>query len=207
MKNAENIADLAKLVPDYLGLIFYRPSKRFVGNLSQEVLNALPKSIKLTGVFVDEKVEEVLEIVKKYNLSAIQLHGSESEAYCQFLKNELSVALPSNKIEFLKAFGLSKSFDFETLKPYADVVDYFLFDTKTTEHGGSGLTFDWEILRSYNDEKPFFLSGGLSPENIQEVLKLDFKQFYGVDLNSKFEKEPGLKNIASLKAAFELIRN
>jgi phosphoribosylanthranilate isomerase len=206
MRNAENIAELAKLNPDYLGLIFYRPSKRFVGNLDQVVLNSLPKSIKLTGVFVDENMEDVLEIVQEYNLSTIQLHGSESGEYCKDLKYELSKRMPSKNIDLLKAFGLALGFDFGRLKPYNDAVDYFLFDTKTTEHGGSGLTFDWQLLGSYNDEKPFFLSGGLSPENIQEVLNLDLKQLYAVDLNSKFEIEPGLKDLESLQAAFDLIR-
>jgi phosphoribosylanthranilate isomerase len=206
MKNPENIACLAKLNPDYLGLIFYQASKRFVSNPDTLVLNSLPSSIKLTGVFVDENLEEVLKLAQKYNLSAIQLHGSESVAYCQHLKNELSKSMPSKNMELLKAFGLATSFDFGLLKPFNDTVDYFLFDTKTTEYGGSGLTFDWQILEGYSEEKPFFLSGGLSPENIQEVLNLDLKHLFGLDLNSKFEIEPGLKDLESIKIAFDLIR-
>jgi phosphoribosylanthranilate isomerase len=206
MKNPENIACLAKLNPDYLGLIFYQASKRFVSNPDTLVLNSLPSSIKLTGVFVDENLEEVLKLAQKYNLSAIQLHGSESVAYCQHLKNELSKSMPSKNMELLKAFGLATSFDFGLLKPFNDTVDYFLFDTKTTEYGGSGLTFDWRILEGYSEEKPFFLSGGLSPENIQEVLNLDLKHLFGLDLNSKFEIEPGLKDLESIKIAFDLIR-
>lgn len=206
MRDPENIVELAKLNPDYLGLIFYSPSKRFVGNPDKELLNSLPKSIKLVGVFVDEVMEVVLNKIKEYDLSAIQLHGSESFIYCQQLKNELSIQMPSKKIDLLKAFGLSNSFDFAVLKPFVDVVDYFLFDTKTTEHGGSGLTFDWQILREYLEEKPFFLSGGLAPENIQEIHNLGLDQLYGLDLNSKFESAPGLKNIESLQSTFEIIR-
>ena len=206
MRNPDNIAALAKLNPDYLGLIFYHASKRFVANPDMETLNSLPVSINVTGVFVDEKIEEVQKIALEYNLSVIQLHGSESAAYCHQLKNELSAKIPTKKIDLVKAFGLGIDFDFGLLKPYNDIVDYFLFDTKTTEHGGSGITFDWQILGSYSDEKPFFLSGGLSPENIQEVLNLDLKYLYGVDLNSKFEIEPGLKDLESLQATFDLIR-
>lgn len=206
MRNSENIAALAKLNPDYMGLIFYHASKRFVANPDMETLNSLPVSIKVTGVFVDEKIDVVKKNALEYNLSAIQLHGSESAAYCYQLKNELSTKIPTKKIDLVKAFGVGIDFDFEMLKPYNAVVDYFLFDTKTTEHGGSGLTFDWKILGSYSGEKPFFLSGGLSPENIQEVLNLDLNHLYGVDLNSKFEIEPGLKDLESLKAAFDLIR-
>jgi phosphoribosylanthranilate isomerase len=206
MRNSGNIVDLANLNPDYLGLIFYQYSKRYVGNLDKVLLNSLPQSIKLTGVFVDEEIEEVIEMALEYNLNALQLHGSESVAYCQQLKNDLSIKAPSKKIDLLKAFGISSTFNFGILKPYNDVVDYFLFDTKTEGHGGSGLIFDWRKLEDYKEEKPFFLSGGLSLENIQEVHELALEHLYGVDLNSKFEIEPGLKDIESLQSAFDIIR-
>lgn len=206
MRNPENIFALAELKPDYIGLIFYPLSKRFVGDLDTKVLGELPKSIKLTGVFVDESLENVLEIAQKYNLSAIQLHGSQTVEYCLELKSELSRTLALDKIEIWKAFGIGLTFDFGILNSYKEVVDFFLFDTKTVEHGGSGISFDWRVLSEYKSEKPFFLSGGLSPENIQEVFNLNHKQLFGVDLNSKFEMEPGLKDIESLKTAFSLIR-
>lgn len=206
MRHPENIFALAELKPDYLGLIFYPLSKRFVGELDIKVLGELPTSIKLTGVFVDESLENVLENAQKYNLSAIQLHGSESEEYCRELKSELFKISPLNKIEIWKAFGIGLGFDFGSLDAYRDVVDSFLFDTKTEAHGGSGLSFDWRVLSEYKLDKPFFLSGGISPENIHEVFNLNHKQLFGVDLNSKFELEPGLKDVLSLKTAFSLIR-
>jgi phosphoribosylanthranilate isomerase len=206
MRNPENIFALAELKPDYLGLIFYPLSKRFVGDLDKSVLDVLPKSIKLTGVFVDESLENVLEITQKFNLSAIQLHGSESVEYCRELKRELTRISPLIEIEIWKAFGISSSFDFETLNSFQNNVDSFLFDTKTVEHGGSGISFDWRVLSKYKLDKPFFLSGGISPENIQEVFNLNHKQLLGVDLNSKFEIEPGLKDIDSLQSAFDIIR-
>ena len=206
MRNPENIFALAELKPDYLGLIFYPLSKRFVGDLDKSVLGVLPKSIKLTGVFVDESLENVLEIVQKFNLSAIQLHGSESVEYCRELKRELTRTSHFIEIEIWKAFGISSSFDFETLNSFQNNVDSFLFDTKTVEHGGSGISFDWRVLSEYKLDKPFFLSGGISPENILEVFNLNHKQLLGVDLNSKFEIEPGLKDIDSLQSAFDIIR-
>lgn len=206
MRNPENIFALAELKPDYLGLIFYPLSKRFVGDLDKSVLGVLPISIKLTGVFVDESLENVLEKVQEYNLNAIQLHGSESVEYCRELKRELTRTSPFIEIEIWKAFGISSSFDFETLNSFQNNVDSFLFDTKTVEHGGSGISFDWRVLSEYKLDKPFFLSGGISPENIQEVFNLNHKQLLGVDLNSKFEIEPGLKDIDSLQSAFDIIR-
>jgi phosphoribosylanthranilate isomerase len=205
MRDAANIIHLSELKPDYLGLIFYSQSKRFVGNPDKNVLKLLPDSIKLTGVFVDEVMDEVLKKVKQYNLRAVQLHGSESVNYCHLLSKLLAMQCPDNKIEIIKAFGVFSAFDFNILNPFEDVVDYFLFDTKTSEHGGSGLTFDWIILDQYLGQKPFFLSGGLSPENILKISNLDLGKLYGVDLNSKFELEPGVKDINSLKCVFELI--
>jgi len=106
----------------------------------------------------------------------------------------------------LKAFGVNEDFDFDQLNDYLGKVDYFLFDTKTDAHGGSGKTFNWDILNKYNLDVPFFLSGGLSVDNLDQISKITHPQFYGVDLNSKFEIEPGLKDIEKLKQAFSLIK-
>jgi phosphoribosylanthranilate isomerase len=206
MRNPQNITSLAELNPDYIGLIFYPGSKRYVSNPDKSILSSLPSSIKLTGVFVDEKEDEVVQKVILYGLSAVQLHGNESPLYCENLRNKFKNQLPDVRIDLIKAFGVYPGFDFSTLEAYNEVVDYFLFDTKTSEHGGSGMTFDWTILDQYVGEKMFFLSGGLSPENIDGIFNLATKKIHALDLNSKFETEPGLKNIESLKSAFQLIR-
>jgi phosphoribosylanthranilate isomerase len=206
MRNPQNILSLANLNPDYIGLIFYPESKRYVSDPDKAVLSSLPSSIKLTGVFVDEKEEEVFQKVITYGLSAVQLHGTESPLYCENLRKMFKNQLPAVKIDLIKAFGVYSGFDFSTLKVYNDVVDYFLFDTKTSDHGGSGIVFDWTILDQYVGEKMFFLSGGLSPENVEGIFNLATKKIHALDLNSKFETEPGLKNIESLKSAFQLIR-
>jgi len=206
MRDSGNIIDLAQLKPDYLGLIFYSQSKRFAANLDKVILSSLPDSIKLTGVFVNETIDEILKKIDEFDLNAVQLHGSESDIYCQQLRDLNSISLPNRKLEIIKAFGIYPGFDFDQLTQFNDSVDYFLFDTKTSEHGGSGIAFDWKILNQYSGLKPYFLSGGLSPENISEISNLVSEQFYGIDLNSKFEFEPGLKDIGMLKSVFDIIR-
>lgn len=206
MRDPQNILSLAELKPDYMGLIFYPLSKRYVADPDKNILASLPSSIGLTGVFVDEREEDIIKKVVDFGLSAIQLHGAESPEYCEILGRKLKESLPDKHIELIKAFGIYPGFDFSTLEPYNDVVDYFLFDTKTSEHGGSGIAFDWTILDQYDGEKQFFLSGGLSPDNIDDLFNLATKKIYALDLNSRFETEPGLKNIESLKSAFQLIR-
>lgn len=206
MRDPQNILSLAELKPDYMGLIFYPQSKRYAANPDKNILASLHSMISLTGVFVDEHEEVIIEKVINYALSAVQLHGAESPEYCKSLRKRLKGILPDKHIELIKAFGIYPGFDFSSLQPYNEVVDYFLFDTKTSEHGGSGITFDWAILDQYDGEKQFFLSGGLSPENINSLFNLATKKIYALDLNSRFETEPGLKNIESLRSAFQLIR-
>ncbi|MBS1503295.1 MAG: phosphoribosylanthranilate isomerase [Bacteroidetes bacterium] len=192
MKYPGNISAVAALQPDYMGFIFYSQSPRFVAELDVMEIPAFK-----TGVFVNENIGKVKKLTGKYQLDAIQLHGNESPDYCEVFKDKVIV---------IKAFGVDETFDFGTLEPYAGKVDYFLFDTKTSKHGGSGQIFDWSLLDRYKLDVPFFLSGGLSPENIAEVQSINHPQFYGVDLNSKFEIEPGLKDIDKLRKAFDILR-
>ena len=191
MKFVENIEQVSGLRPDYMGFIFYEKSKRnFEG-----VIPKLPKSIKKTGVFVNEYPEILVSLVEEYQLEAIQLHGDETIAYIKQIKTYL----PS--VEIIKVFGIKDEFNFELLKPFLQVVDYFLFDTKGKERGGNGYQFDWSILEAYPYEKPFFLSGGIGLKevvDIQKVLDSDLP-IYAIDINSKFEIEPGLKNINDIK--------
>lgn len=197
MKYPDNIQSVAALQPDYLGLIFYPASPRYAASLNVNELQMLPLTTKKVGVFVNEDLQKTEEIIQQYQLQAVQLHGNESPEICAALKN---------KAEVIKAFGVDESFDFHQLEPYADFVDYFLFDTKTAAHGGSGKAFNWQILQNYHLKIPFFISGGLSNENIKDVLTLNHPAFYGVDLNSRFELEPGLKDLEKLNVAFELIQ-
>ncbi|WP_234974706.1 phosphoribosylanthranilate isomerase [Tenacibaculum agarivorans] len=200
MKYVENIRQVAELQPDYLGFIFYEKSKRNFEGIIPEI----PKGIKKTGVFVNEYVEILVSLAEEYKLEALQLHGDESVAYIKELKEYLEQSRKEkrlSKVEIIKVFGIKDEFDFSILKPYEDVVDYFLFDTKGKERGGNGVTFDWKVLEGYNSTKPFFLSGGIGlqeVEKVQQILKTDLP-VYALDVNSKFEKEPGLKSIKDLK--------
>lgn len=199
MKYLANIKALAELEPDFMGFIFYPPSQRFIGvEFERNDVANLQPDIQRTAVFVNAHLHEVIEFSNLYGMKTIQLHGQESPEFCGELK--------AKGFKVIKAFGVDESFDFNTLNAFVEQVDFFLFDTKTSTHGGSGLTFDWRVLQKYNIEKPFLLSGGLGPDNLAEVLKIKHKNFYGVDLNSKFEIEPALKDIEKLEKAFELIR-
>ena len=150
------------------------------------------------AVFVDENVFEILALAKNLDFEWIQLHGKENPKTCQILKN--------HRLKLLKAFNIDEKFNFDTTKAYEEIVDYFLFDTKTNLPGGSGKKFNWNVLEKYEGNTPFFLSGGLKPEDAQKIKNIDHAQFAGVDLNSGFEDGPGLKNIEKLKKFIEEIK-
>ncbi len=191
MKHAANIAAVAELQPNYLGFIFYEKSPRFISDVSAELIKYIPPSIKTTGVFVDEDIEVVKASIFKYQLKAVQLHGEESEKYCEIIK--------LTGVELIKAFGINEDFNFSQLCPYLAVVDYFLFDTQTAQHGGSGKVFNWELLKNYRLDKPYFLSGGIDLQHAEQIKEINDPRLYAVDINSKFEIEPGLKNVERIK--------
>lgn len=185
----DNIEEVVSLVPDYAGFIFYKKSSRYVGEDFE--MPVLSKEIKRVGVFVNEVSDKVEQIVAKYKLDFVQLHGDESPDYCKKLNKE--------GIEIIKAFPMDEGFDFDQLKDYEAVTDFFLFDTKTEGYGGSGKSFNWNLLQKYSMGKRYFLSGGVSLENVDELKNLDLSKIESVDVNSKFEVEPGLKNIEKLE--------
>ncbi len=197
MREPANIREVAALHPDLLGFIFYSRSPRYVGEGIQEALNEVIEPIIKTGVFVNEDIDTIDQLIEAHGLDAVQLHGAESPKVCAALRDRVKV---------IKAFGVNDQFDMQVLKPYVGVVDHFLFDTKTEAHGGSGVTFDWRVLDEYQHEVTFFLSGGLSLENLESVKNLQHPAFYGVDLNSRFETGPGIKDIDRLRRAFEILR-
>ncbi|MDN3672317.1 phosphoribosylanthranilate isomerase [Flavobacterium branchiarum] len=192
MKYPENIIEVGSLLPDYMGFIFWEKSARYFNG----ILPDLPKSIKKVGVFVNQSQEEISSKILKYDLQAIQLHGHESVEFCQGLRNKIDP-----KIELIKVFSADDNFDFGVLKSYESVCDYFLFDTKGKLPGGNGTTFDWRILNKYNSTKPFFLSGGIGIEELEAIKEISKTNLpiYAIDVNSKFEIEPGLKNVDALR--------
>lgn len=199
MRDAGNIRELTELQPDYMGFIFYPPSKRYAGETEHHIIAGIPLHIKKTGIFVNEDVQVIQEKIIAYKLQAVQLHGDEKPEFCRKIRE--------NGIEVIKAFGIDKHFDFSLPETYAKVADYFLFDTKTSGFGGSGRVFNWKLLEGYTLNTPYFLSGGLNPENIKELSEITDERLYAADLNSGFETSPGMKNITELKRAINLLRN
>lgn len=186
MKLGANILDVASLLPDYMGFIFWEKSPRyFSGELPQ-----LPQSVKKVGVFVDAAEAEILEKINRYGLDAVQLHGKESPECCSQIKTP--------GISVIKAFSVDEAFDFEVLNAYEPYCDFFLFDTKGQSPGGNGIAFDWRLLRKYGLKTPFFLSGGIGPESAKALSNLDLP-IHAIDINSRFEIKPGLKDADAIK--------
>ena len=189
MKYTQNRQQVEKLDVDFMGYIFYAPSKRFIGETPEPGLFNTEKP--KVGVFVDENAFEILALAKSLGFEWIQLHGKENPKTCQMLKRQ--------GLKIIKAFNVDENFVFETTIPYEKVANYFLFDTKTEKHGGSGQNFNWAILDKYVGHIPFFLSGGIGPSDVNKILEINHPKLTGVDINSGFEDEPGLKNIEKLK--------
>lgn len=195
LKDPTNINEVLSLGPDYLGFIFYPASARFVGDLDEDFMKSI-QGVKKTAVFVNASLENIQDAVDKFEFDAVQLHGDESPEFCEEVKKM--------GVELIKAFGVDTNFDFNQLADYIDVVDYFLFDTKTSKYGGSGETFDWEFLKKYPYQKQYFLSGGIGLENFMEAYSFDDERLYAIDINSRFEISPGVKNINLLKQIFKI---
>ncbi|MFT7396404.1 MAG: phosphoribosylanthranilate isomerase [Flavobacterium sp.] len=197
MKYPDNILEVSSLLPDYMGFIFWEKSSRYFDG----TIPTLPGSIKKVGVFVNETLPIIIQKVLKHDLQVVQLHGKESVDFCQELRSQLPKG-----IEIIKVFSIQDEFDFSVLKPFEEFCDYFLFDTKGKLPGGNGTTFDWTVLKKYPSTKPFFLSGGIGLEEleaVQEITKTNLP-VYAIDVNSKFEIEPGLKKINDVRILCEL---
>jgi phosphoribosylanthranilate isomerase len=199
MKNPENIEAVLQSEPDFMGFIFYEKSPRYVGNGLDVSTIAFKENTQKIGVFVNSTIDTVLETVKTHNLDFVQLHGDETIDYVK--------ELFSKKIKIVKAFQITENFNWSELTQFADYVSYFLFDRATKNYGGSGLKFDWEQLEKYNEKIPFFLSGGIKINDIQEINKLNLPLLYGIDINSKFESAPGVKNIGLIKTMINQVRH
>lgn len=196
MRDQENIHAIAALYPDYMGFIFHPASPRYV--TSPEPLDT-PHTIRRVGVFVNARTADILAIAAHYRLDTLQLHGSETPGQCHELKNA--------GYEIIKAFGISDKKDFTLTANYIDCCDLFLFDTRTPAHGGSGRRFDWQLLENYTGSSPFLLSGGISPRDAKEISKIDHPMLYGVDLNSRFEIETGIKDLNLLEPFIKILRS
>ena len=197
MRDAKNIRDVEALHPDMMGFMFWPGSKRYV--ISKP--DYLPDLCRV-GVFVNPEPEYVKEKAQEYCLDHIQLHGTETPKFCSTVR--LITGLP-----IIKAIQVASAADFEQCVQYEqeDAVDMFLFDTKCSGWGGSGQEFDWSLLDNYKGSKPFLLAGGIGPGMEDRILAIRHTQFRGIDLNSRFETEPALKEISKLSLFINNIRN
>jgi phosphoribosylanthranilate isomerase len=192
MRERENIQALLELNPHYIGFIFYEKSPRFVGDqLDATLLASIPKYVKKVGVFVNSNFDHILKTVRKYSLDYVQLHGTETPEFCRNLR--------SKGVNIIKAFSIGPDFNFRQLNNYKQHCDFFLFDTQGTNYGGNGTVFDWALLNRYDNEKPFFLSGGLDLVHAELLGQLAHLNIHAVDINSKFEISPGLKDNGKIK--------
>ena len=186
---------------DFVGLNFYKGSPRYVGEkISPKEIQNADFDIKKVGVFVNASYDEIMEIVGEYNLDIVQLHGNETPDLCDELLSE---------IEVIKSFRVSGNDNVdEMIEDYDDVCDYYLFDTapqqvtkgreELASFGGTGKQFDWNILTKAKIEKPFFLSGGIGPDDVAKIKAFKHLDFFAIDINSKFETAPGVKDMAKL---------
>lgn len=192
MRDAQNIRDVEALGIDWIGMIFWPKSKRYVA----EVPSYLPEHLKKVGVFVDSTLDDILQHISDYQLDIIQLHGQESPDFAKALKPHT----------IIKAFNIEKADDLLQTEKYEGIADYFLFDTKGKMAGGNGQKFDWSVLTAYQGKTPFLLSGGIGPEDAESVRSFHHPRCIGIDLNSRFESEPGFKDINQLKTFINKLR-
>jgi phosphoribosylanthranilate isomerase len=189
----KQLQQLDGLEIDYAGLIFHQGSPRYMGDkIKGEDIKNADFDLKKVGVFVNPSLIDVLDAIDAYGLDAVQLHGDESPEMCDDLSSE---------VEVIKVFSINDEVkDIDALiAPYDAVCDFYLFDTKTaTQTGGTGQKFDWKKIADSKIEKPFFMSGGIGPDDAKLVKGFEHLDYFGADLNSLFEKEPGVKDMALL---------
>ncbi len=192
MKYEDNVQELLEIRPDFIGFIFYRASRRYVSLSELAFMKAFEsEDTKTVGVFVNHDLKELIRIQKTLRLNYVQLHGSETPSYAK--------SVSSMGIAIIKAFQIDSNFNWSTVKPFADYVDYFLFDTKSQNYGGSGEKFDWSHLDNYSESVPFFLSGGIQLNDDKLIKEIDHPFLEGIDINSGFESNPGQKIIISIE--------
>mgnify|MGYP002726668302 FL=1 len=190
MREPKNIEQVAQLGVDMMGFIFYPKSPRYVSYVLARA--DADRKVCRVGVFVNDSIPEILDKIHSFSLNAVQMHGNESRELCEQLREA------NRDIKIIKAISVSNAGDIQKYKEYVGAVDYFLFDTKCKTVGGSGQQFDWQILDEYDGDVPFLLSGGIGPEDAFRIRTFHHSQCVGIDLNSRFEIEPGVKDVEKL---------
>ena len=188
MRESTNISELIKVQPNFIGFIFHKASSR---NVTEIPSIEIPSNIKKVGVFVNETVDYISDKVAAFGLDYIQLHGNETPEFC--------VAINKQGLKIIKAFNIHAAFDFTNLKSYEPCCSYFLFDAVGEKSGGNGITFNWELINQYKGYTPFLLSGGINEKMANKIQSIKHPKFIGIDVNSGFEIEPGLKDVEKIK--------
>lgn len=212
MREGENIRQVAELGVNWIGMIFWDKSPRnvtmiptYAGIIPDRGSDIGSFRAKRVGVFVDEMPQNIITRVVNYKLDLVQLHGHETPTLIRNLRRTLDPDIRPG-VQFIKAISVGGCNDIAAYKDYADCVDYFLFDTKCPTVGGSGSQFDWSVLEAYDGDVPFLLSGGIGPDDAERVRNFHHPKCIGIDLNSRFETEPGLKDITKLKQFLEQLK-
>ena len=203
MTQPDQVEALAGMGAMFAGFIFYPKSPRYVFRHMTTTQIRKVNTINKVGVFVNAPIEEVLHLVDECRLHMVQLHGDEPPKYCEKIADYVSV---------VKAFRLSDNDSVEwMIKPYMDVCDMFMFDTMGAGYGGTGKKFDWSVLRNSTIGKPFFLSGGIEPGDEQELMTFAqepvAKALFAIDINSKFEVSPGVKDMEKVKGFIDKLKS
>ena len=203
LREPDNVRQVAAIPGiDLIGLIFYGGSPRYVDSTDTVAIVTSLINRKIVGVFVNDALDEVVRRCADYHLSYIQLHGNETPEYLNLLR----IRIPAT-IKLIKTFSIHAAEDLKPTDEYEGLCEYFLFDTPTSGYGGSGQSFDWGILQFYKGLTPFLLSGGIGPDSFQSLMNFQHRMLAGLDLNSRFELLPGLKNITSLSEFVQKIKS
>jgi len=199
MRDETNIKELVKISPDYIGFNFYPESQRYIGeDFDPGISCNIPENISKVGVFVNAGKDSIVQKHKMFKLNLIQLHGCETADFCRQLFIQ--------GIHVIKVFNVDDKFDFSGVEPYKPYCKYFLFDTKCKTYGGSGRKFNWDILQGYNNEIPVLLSGGIDIDDINSIKNIKNVNICAVDINSRFETEPGIKDIFKIKKFIQKLK-
>lgn len=223
MREAENIRQVAALGVDMMGFIFYRESKRFVsmipsgaGIIPDYARSLMPddkvagegnrpkRHVERVGVFVDDMPQNIITRIYNYSLDCVQLHGSESRVMIDNLKRSVDPDIKPG-LKIIKALSIVGKEDIERWHEYQGSVDMLLFDTKGPGPGGNGRHFDWRLLDAYDGDIPFLLSGGIDLDDVDDIQKIRHPQFLGIDINSRFEKEPAVKDVEKIRRLVEAL--
>jgi len=200
LRDPDNLAEVVDAKPDMVGFIFYSQSPRYVDEAAAKALNSVSVgNAQRVGVFVDSDLRHIEQMGVHFGLHAVQLHGTESPTLCyQLQKMGLTV---------IKAFRVEEKFSFAEVEPYVGSCSFFLFDAAGSSAGGNGVTFRWSLLENYTANVPFLLSGGIDEQHLSSIKTLNHPMLHGVDINSRFEVVPGVKDVPRVKKFIEMLKS